>query len=135
MKVKVVAFSAISLVLIFVFAWFLSNEDNRGNPTARDIVKNNQDADILKLDGQVYGNGMDLEWVQDKEYEKGQKIGEVRNKTQNSWWFRDRYATKLPEGTALYTTGEEEYEKGNPPFHVLVEYNNKKLIYIAYIEG
>lgn len=109
--------------------------NTRGNPTVRDILGDNQDADILKLDGLVYGNVTDVDWVQDREYKKGGKIGEVRNKTQNSWWFRDRYATKLPEGTALYMTGDEEYQKEKPPTYVLVEYKNKERIYIAYIEG
>lgn len=106
-----------------------------GNPTAKDILEGNSDADILKLDGIIYSNASDSEWIQDNEYTRGEEIGEVKKETTNTWWYRNLYASQLPKGTKVYTTNGKEYKKGDSPILVIVRINNELLVYQSLVEG
>lgn len=101
-----------------------------GNPTAIDILKTNRDADIIKLDGLIYSR---LSNPKDG-YAKEEKIGEIKKKTTNTFWFRNLYSSKLPKGTEVYST-EEDYESGDAPYVILIELNGELIEYQAIIEG
>ena len=59
------------------------------------MLKMNPDADLIELqDGKVYEHGVD--WIEEKDYEKGEKIGEVK----------EGMATEVPIGTEIYKTKE-----------------------------
>jgi hypothetical protein len=105
------------------------------NPTAKEILKSNPGADILRLDGLVYSNASDREWIDVKKYTKGEKIGEVQKMTTSTWLYQNFYASVLPVGTKIYSLDDEGYQKGDAPGRVLVEYNNELLVYQALIEG
>ncbi|QFT87712.1 hypothetical protein FIU87_03520 [Bacillus sp. THAF10] len=103
-----------------------------GNPTAKDILEGNSDADIIKLDELIYSRSTNPDPVNG--YSKGAKIGGIKKQTTNSWGFRNLYASKLPKGTEVYST-EEEYNSGDAPAVILVEIDGELMEYFALIEG
>ncbi|WNF24795.1 hypothetical protein [Mesobacillus jeotgali] len=76
--------------------------------TARDVLKQNEDADILKYEGFIYSNATDLEWFQEVKdrIQKGEEIGKIKKATTSSLFFSNFSATKLPKGTVLYDTND-----------------------------
>ncbi len=140
MKTKVMIFFAICITFIGLAFFALDGRFSTsigavGNPTVSEILKGNPDADILKLDGLVYTNTTELPWTRDMDFTKGDLIGKVNRQTTNTWWFFNLYASKLPKGTKVYTANENEYEDGDAPWAVLVEYEGELLIYEAMVEG
>lgn len=106
---------------------------DRGKVTARDVLKNNEDADILMYDGFIYSNVTELEWIQEEKdnYTKGVHLGDIKNNTSSSFWFRDFSATVLPEGTSIYSNGQDKEE-----VHIIiVELEGKVLYYLLLWEG
>jgi hypothetical protein len=96
------------------------NEGSRGstgNPTVEEILQNNKDADIFMLNGVVYTNAEDIEWVNAKKLTLGEEVVEISKQTTDSNKIENGTATKLPVGTKIY----EPLEKGD--------------IYIAVVEG
>jgi hypothetical protein len=79
-----------------------------GRVTARDILKQREDADILKYEGFIYSNATDLEWFQEvkDQTQKGEEIGKIKKATTSSLFFSNFSATKLPKGTVLYDTND-----------------------------
>ncbi len=103
-----------------------------GKVTARDVLKQNDSADILKFDGFIYSNVTDLEWFQENKdrHQKGKKIGEIKKVTTSSLFFTNFSATKLPEGTVLYDTNDGETGI------IFVEMDNgDELYYMQLLEG
>lgn len=104
-----------------------------GNPSAKDILDGNRDADIIKLDGLIYSRGIKPHTELENSYSKGEKIGEIKKTTTNQWWFRNLYASKLPKGTEVYSI--DEYKTGDAPFVILVEIDGELIVYHALVEG
>ena len=103
MKPQIVVFILMSLVL------FLAGcSADGGKVTARDVLKQNEDADILKYDGFIYSNVTFLEWFQEgkDQIQKGEEIGKIKKVTTSSLFFTNLSATKLPKGTVLYGTND-----------------------------
>ncbi|WP_421385250.1 hypothetical protein ACOJQI_10955 [Bacillus salacetis] len=103
-----------------------------GKVTARNILKQNEDADIIQYDGFIYNNVTDLDWFKDDNnipFSKELLLGEIENQTTNRWFFGDFSATKLPEGTKIYSNEEEG--KGI----LFVEFNGEELYYMQLLEG
>ncbi|MRH43894.1 hypothetical protein GH741_14720 [Aquibacillus halophilus] len=114
---------------------FPSHLNSFDNPTAGDILDGNPDADILKLDGLIYLNSTSSEWLETNTYTRGEKIGQIKKRTTNTWFYRNLFATKLPKGTNVYTSNGDQYSSGDAPFIVIVDLNNQELIYHSLIEG
>ncbi|AQQ53145.1 hypothetical protein [Planococcus lenghuensis] len=92
------------LLLIFLIASGCSPS----KVTVRSTLNDFPDADIIQYEGDVFGNITDAEWFSEADQEeKVRYIGEIRKQTTNSWFFRDLYATQLPEGTKIYANSEE----------------------------
>ena len=58
------------------------------NPTAKEILNDNSDADIIKYDGLIYSRNSNIE----NDYSNGEKIGEIKKQTINTLWFGNLYA-------------------------------------------
>lgn len=125
----------IFFTLFIVLSAILLSDSGSGNPRAKDILSENPEADILKLDGVIYSTPSRIEATVGSEYEKGKKIGEIKKQTKNYWWFRDLYATKLPDGTKIFAAKGEDYQKGQALYSVIVELNNELVLYKALMEG
>jgi len=126
---------AISLILIIVAVgftfYFISINRGYGNPTAKEILNDDSDADIIKVDDVIY---LKADNKPDGDYSKGEEIGEIKKKTANKWWFRNLYASKLDKGTKVYSI-DEEYQDGDAPFVILVEVDGELTFYQALLEG
>ncbi|NKE03936.1 hypothetical protein [Mesobacillus selenatarsenatis] len=104
MRIKNVLFIFLTLVVLLLAGCSADG----GKVTARDVLKQNQDADILKYDGLIYSNVTKLEWFQEKknQIQKGEEIGKIKKVTTASLFFTNFSATKLPKGTLLYDTND-----------------------------
>lgn len=96
------------------------------NPTAKEMLSRNEDADIFVMDGYVFLNAAHIEWVKDHGYELGEQRGEITRQTQDSWRFNAWTASKLPVGTKIFET--------NAPFYIAVV-NGDEIPYIKLVEG
>lgn len=75
-----------------------------GTVTASDILKENKDADILKINGRIYSNVTNLGWLNKENYSPEEKIGEIKKMEKSLLFFTNLSATKLPKGTILYNS-------------------------------
>ncbi|MGP4071007.1 lipoprotein [Piscibacillus sp. B03] len=116
---------ALALILLIVAGCQATD-----NPSAKDILEGNPDADLIKLDGIIYSSNPQ----KDRDYTKGVQIGEIKKQTTNTWWYRNLYASQLPKGTAVYST-KDEYQDGDAPFVILVEVDGELVSYHALLEG
>ncbi|SFL58744.1 hypothetical protein SAMN04487943_102339 [Gracilibacillus orientalis] len=105
-----------------------NSEIHIGNPTAEEILTKNENADIFVLNGIVYSNAEDLEWVNEKELTLGEEVGEIKEQTNNSDEFENFTATKLTVGTKIY----EPVEKSGI---YIVKVNDKEIRYLGLREG
>ena len=127
MKLKMVVFILMTLVL------FLTGcSADGGRVTARDVLKQNDNADILKYGGFIYGNATDLEWFQEVKgrIKKGEEIGKIKKVTTSSLFFTNFSATKLPKGTVLYGTND-----GHTGTIYVETEDGEGLYYIQLLEG
>ncbi len=83
-----------------------------GIVTARDVLKQNKDADIIQYDGRIFSNVTNLEWFKnDREkisFSKDYFVGEIEKQTTSTLLFNDLSATKLPKGTKVYSVPEKD---------------------------
>ncbi|MFG6147446.1 hypothetical protein [Halobacillus sp. B23F22_1] len=135
MKKKVILFIIAAVLAIVALAMIFQSHESAGNPTAKEILSENPDADILKLDGLIYSNASDREWIEEDNYTKNEPIGEVKKQTTNTWWYQNLYASKLPKGTKIYSVNDKEYSKGDAPAFSMVEKDHKEVIYQSLVEG
>ncbi|RPF55419.1 hypothetical protein [Aquisalibacillus elongatus] len=98
------------------------------NLDAEDILENNPDADILMVDDIIYKNAKNINWVQEKNYTLGEKIGVVEKVTDSHSQFDNFSATKLPKGAEIY----EPKEKGDI---YIVVVDEKEIRYLGLREG
>jgi len=106
---------------------FIDRDDRY--PTAREALNQDSDADIIRVDNRIYFRNDDWPII----YSKGEVIGDIKKKTTNEWWFKNLYATKLEEGTTVYSD-ETEYRKGDAPFHILIEEDGEIVFYEKLVE-
>ncbi|MFZ3579637.1 hypothetical protein [Virgibacillus sp. DJP39] len=102
--------------------------DQMGNPTAEEILSKNKDADIFLLNGVVYSNAEDIEWVNEQELTSDEEVGEIKKQTKDSKAFENYSATKLPVGTKLY----KPVKKGDI---YIVKVDGKEIRYLGLREG
>lgn len=102
-----------------------------GKVTAKEVLKQNPEADILQYNGFIYNNVTHLEWFE-QEIEKHIKhnlVGEIKKQSTNSFRFKDFSSSKLPIGTKIYSTNENELGI------IIVEYEGKDLYYMQLIKS
>jgi hypothetical protein len=126
----IIRYLKLFLIVVFIFSITGCSPAATDNPTAKEILDDNSDADIIKLDDLIYSRSSNIE----NDYSKGEKIGEIKKKTTNTLWFGNLYASKLPKGIEVFSTNEE-YKSGDAPFVILVEIDGELLDYHALIEG
>lgn len=101
-----------------------------GNPTARDIIKENGDADIFQWnDGLIYSNAFNAVSVQELGLTKGEELGEITRQTSNKWLFKDGAATQLPVGTKVYKANDDD------TYILIIELEDEEIVYHALLEG
>jgi len=130
-------------ILVFIFIGLLAlsgcNQTHQSvgktkptsNPTAMDILADNPDADIFQLQGIIYKNAKDIDWVQSEELSIGEKVGTIAKQYKEGMAFEDGMATKLPVGAEIY----EPAEKVGPILLVRLGPNERVMRYLGLIEG
>lgn len=99
------------------------------NPTAKSILKEHSQADILQYNNLIYINATSLESIKEIEYIKCKKIGEIIKTTNSSKNFQDFYATQLESGTEIYSTND------NNIYTIIADTNGQQILYMALLEG
>jgi hypothetical protein len=127
LKLKIIMF-----FLLIPVVFLAGCSADGGRVTARDVLKQNDNADILKYDGFIYSNVTNLEWFEKEkdQIKKGEEIGKIKKVTRSSLFFTNFSATKLPKGTVLYDTNE-----GNKGTIYVETENGEALYYIQLLEG
>ncbi len=120
------------LITIVSLISLVSCSADGGKVTARDVLKQNDGADVLKYNGFMYSNVTDLEWFEkDKsKFHKEKEIGKIKKATNSKLFFTNFSATRLPKGTTLYDTND-----GDTGIILVETENGKILYYIQLLEG
>ncbi|MNH82780.1 hypothetical protein D3C87_652990 [compost metagenome] len=99
------------------------------NPTAKEILDQNPSADIFQLNGTIYTNAINIEWVQQTEITIGESVGIIKRQYKDSLTFENEMSTKLPVGAKIF----EPIKKSGPI--LIVKLNGKEIKYLGLIEG
>ncbi|MEW9674487.1 hypothetical protein [Ammoniphilus sp. 3BR4] len=99
------------------------------NPTAEEILSTNRNADIFVVEGVVYSNADNVDWVKELDLNIGEEVIQITKQTNNGKEFENGTATKLPVGTKIYNS----VEKHGPIYIAVV--NGKEVRYLGLIEG
>lgn len=97
-----------------------------GKVTAKDVLKQNGEADIFQYNGFIYSNMTEVDWFQKEKqnYIKHDEIGAVQSQSTDAKAFHDFTATKLPVGTKIYRTSKNEMDTGI----LIVGYKGKNFV-------
>jgi hypothetical protein len=95
------------------------------------VLDQNPDADFFQYDGNINNNMTEVDWFQKEKVDlvKHNVIGEIKKQSTNSLGFKDFTATKLPEGTKIYLTSENEKE--DDVGILIAEFEGKELFYMV----
>ncbi|MGE8001143.1 hypothetical protein ACQKOF_21255 [Lysinibacillus sp. NPDC093190] len=120
-----------NLVYSFLFLLVLTGCSSviPDNPTAKTILKEDAQADILQIDQLIYIKAADQESLIKNIFIKGDKIGEIKKTTTSTLFFKDFCATKLPVGSEIFTTNDQD------TYTIIVEIDGKQILYKALVEG
>lgn len=120
-----------NIIISLLLMIFLTGcSQSLGNPTARDIIKDNGNADIFQWnDGLVYSNASNIVSVQELGLSKGEELGEITRQTSNKWLFKDGAATQLPVGTKVYKANDDD------TYMLIIELEDEEIVYHALLEG
>lgn len=131
MKKRFVLYFIIFILLPIIYLSGFGAADG-GRVTARDVLKQNTDADIIKYDGGIYSNMTEVDWFkkQNEKYTIHHLIGEIKKQSTNNFLFTNLTATKLPVGTKVYSTNENSNSG-----ILIVEYEGGNLYYMELLEG
>ncbi|WP_156028887.1 hypothetical protein [Sporosarcina sp. D27] len=126
-------FSVFLMVVSMLFLLMGCTATSTGNPTAKDILKEDKEADIIKVGSLIYTKNNNP--VTESAYERPNlyKIGDIKKQTTRELFFQDFYASQLPKGTEVFST--EEYSHGRTPYVLIVESSDEYFEYHALIEG
>lgn len=102
-----------------------------GNPTAKDILKEDNSADIIQVGDLVYSKGSPQSA---SELIKGMKIGEIKKRTTSTLFFQNFYASQLPEGTEVFSSNGD-YNREDTIYILVVELDGELIEYHALLEG
>ncbi|MGE7695301.1 hypothetical protein ACQKNC_14475 [Lysinibacillus sp. NPDC094177] len=118
------------LVYSFLFLLLLTGCSSviPDNPTAKTILKEDAQADILQLDQLIYIKVADQESLKKGNFIKEENIGKIK-KTTTSLFFKDFYATKLPVGSEIFATNDHD------TYTIIVEIDGKQILYKALVES
>jgi hypothetical protein len=117
----------LSILFIFIVGCNngYSSSPSIGNPTPKDYLKYDN-ADIFLLDGYVFSNAEDVEWVTKMEYKLGEQVGEITKQADKASKFKNGTANKLPIGTKVFETD-------TPAYIAIVD--GKEIPYFKMVEG
>ncbi|MDR4888574.1 hypothetical protein RGU12_13755 [Fredinandcohnia sp. QZ13] len=113
------------LIFIILLISGACHDRSPATPIPADFLVN-ENADIFMLDGIVYSNVQDVDWLQGLEYTIGEQVGEIKKQSNKTFGFSDGTANVLPVGTKIYET--------DTPVYIAIE-DGKEIRYIQMLEG
>lgn len=128
MKKNILMISVLTMLMLLagcVDSMNPSQPASNGNPTPKDYLKDGN-ADIFLLDGIVYSNVENVEWVLELEYKIGEEIVEITKQSDKPQEFENGTSNKLPIGTKVYRTD-------TPVYIAIVD--GKEIRYLGMYEG
>lgn len=99
------------------------------NPKAAEFLSEHPNADLFIMKGIIYKNAEDIEWVQELDLQKGEKVYEITKQSKQADELESGSATVLPVGTKIYKTAEHHGQV------YLAEINGERIRYLGLIEG
>ena len=95
-------------------------------PTPENLYEQDSSIDLLVYEDTAYVNSADTDWVQEKTFEKGEPVGEIKDSgvTED---FQDWDSTVLPEGTMIYESDDDTI--------LLAECDGELVPYLKWVEG
>lgn len=95
-------------------------------PTPENLYEQDSSIDLLVYEDTAYVNSADTDWVQEKTFEKGEPVGEIKDSgvTED---FQDWDSTVLPEGTMIYESDDDTI--------LLAECDGELIPYLKWVEG
>ena len=115
-----------SFVLTIMIIVSLSSYSKQANSEARDILRLFPDADIIMWEEKIYIT--DVEWLENIDLERGEKIGNVTKQTKRARKFKNGASTHLPVGTEIYRA------EGRNSFIIIIDGETKKK-YVNLLDG
>ncbi|MEK3974769.1 hypothetical protein [Psychrobacillus sp. FSL K6-1267] len=120
----------LTIVIVLLLVLSACTNGSPGNPSAKDILKSNKDADILQYNGLIYENVENYDYLTDLNHVvKIDEIGEVKETKESYRGFNDFSASKLPVGSKVFSTSEEFN------YFLIIELNEEDIIYTVILEG
>lgn len=98
------------------------------HPQAADILGSNPEADIFQWENIIYANAENAGWLEEQDYQKKEKLGEIQRTSSNPDYFNDGTASALPEGTPVYGSSDNENQR------LTVETEKGTTVYIGLFE-
>lgn len=95
-------------------------------PTPENLYAQDSSIDLFVYEDTAYVNSSDTDWVQEKIFEKGEPVGEIKDSGVTEE-FQDWDSTVLPEGTVIYESDD--------PGILLAECDGELIPYFKYVEG
>ena len=122
----------IFIMLIMISLLTACSDGTIGNPTAKEILRDEPDADILQYEGLIYQKIVDDNFLPNiKDLVKYEELGEIKKTKDSYWGFNDLNASKLPVGTKVFSTNEGEETN----YHLIIELDGEDIHYFVLLEG
>lgn len=97
------------------------------NPTAKETLAQNPNADIFQHKGIIYTNASNIEWVRQTELTIGERVGTIKKQYTDGLTFGNEMATKLPVGAEIFDGGGRSI--------LIVKLEGKEIRYLGMLEG
>ncbi|WJY28269.1 hypothetical protein [Sporosarcina trichiuri] len=123
------------LMLLAAFALLLTacGDAGMGNPTAKNILKENPEADIVRVGSFVY-TASEKPAAEMTNLEKGINIGKVKKTTDSPYFFHDFYASRLEKGSKIYST-DKHGSREDTLYILVIEEDGELYEYYTLLEG
>lgn len=96
------------------------------NPTAKDILDADANADIFQWDGVIYQT--EIDWVDELALQEDEQVGVIEFKTSKVTEFKNGVSNQLPLGAKIYSVKEHHDI-------LIIKYDNQIKRYLALLEG
>ncbi|MGE7925002.1 hypothetical protein ACQKND_17735 [Viridibacillus arvi] len=113
------------IYLFSIFVALVGCSTATHNPTAKELLKEHPDIDILQYQDIIYSKTEMIEF----EAEKGNLLGEIKKRKITGSMFKDFYASKLVKGTKIFAVADDN------TFILIAEVDGDLIYYKALLEG
>ncbi|MFE6167750.1 hypothetical protein ACFVP8_07670 [Viridibacillus arvi] len=113
------------IFLMSIFVVLVGCSTSTHNPTAKELLKEHPDIDILQYQDIIYSKTETIEF----EAGKGNLLGEIKKRKTTGSMFKDFYASNLVKGTKIFAVGDDD------TFMLIAEVDGELIYYKALLEG